>query len=164
MCEIKIDGYDVFTNILDKDGNRGIAVYIKSSLHAQQVKTTDNEAKESIWCEIPLKDNDKLLLGTVYRSPNSTTDNNKQLNNVILNMTKDHSHVLVVGDFNYPDLDWAEETSPASTRNEATVFMEAVRDSFLWQHVQQCTHHRAEQNPTLIDLIFTNEQSMVKKS
>ncbi len=34
-------------------------------------------------------------------------------------------------------------------------------DSYLYQHVNQPTHFRSDQQPTLIDLIFTNDDAMV---
>ena len=37
-----------------------------------------------------------------------------------------------------------------------------VRNSFLYQHVKNHTHFRPQQNPTLIDLIFSSEENMVK--
>ena len=40
--------------------------------------------------------------------------------------------------------------------------MNFVYDSFLYQHVSEPTNYRATQNPTLIDLVFTNEEGMVK--
>lgn len=39
--------------------------------------------------------------------------------------------------------------------------MEAVRDSFLIQHVNKPTHFRANQTPNVLDLVFTNEQAMI---
>ena len=34
-----------------------------------------NAFEESLWCELKLKDADKLLLGVVYRSPNCPKEN-----------------------------------------------------------------------------------------
>ncbi len=39
--------------------------------------------------------------------------------------------------------------------------MDAIRDSFLVQHVEEPTHFRANQNPNTLDLIFTNEENMI---
>ena len=41
--------------------------------------------------------------------------------------------------------------------------MEAVRDAFLFQHVADPTHYRGDQTPNTLDLIFTNEDKMVKE-
>lgn len=163
-CELQLDGYTLFSNISQKqkhDNLRGIAMYVKKSLNAQQVETLDDGTCESVWCELQLKDNDKLLIGTVYRSPSSSKENNSKLNNEIREMTKNRSHVLIVGDFNHREIDWSEISSTAGEKHEATMFLETIRDSFLCQHVTQTTHHRLNSTATLIDLIFTNEENMV---
>ena len=71
------------------------------------------------------------------------------------------SHVVVCGDFNYPDMDWPEGLSPRDDSPPASKFMDAVRDSFLVQHVRKPTHFRAEQTPNVLDLIFTSEEALV---
>ncbi|KAK6171923.1 hypothetical protein SNE40_018343 [Patella caerulea] len=68
-----------------------------------------------------------------------------------------------MGDFNYPEIDWIEESTPPDVRHKATQFMEAVRDSFLVQHVKEPTHYRSNQTPNLLDLVFTNEEGMISK-
>ena len=121
ISEIKIDGYDCFTNIAsDTQGIRGVGMYVRRELGAQQVvlRGGQAEAVESVWCEVPLQDDDKLLLGTVYRSPNSTPENNKRLNDLMKVLICDRSHVLITGDFNHPEIDWVEGTSPASIRQQ----------------------------------------------
>ena len=35
---------------------------------------------KTVWCKIPLKQDDRLLVGTVYRSPNRNVANNAELN------------------------------------------------------------------------------------
>jgi exonuclease III len=165
VSEIKIDGFNCFTNLeSESPGKRGIAMYVREQYKAQQVELNSEHrtAVESVWTEIKLQENDSLLIGTMYRSPNSTKDNDEQINKVLKDMSKNRSHFLVVGDFNFPELDWIDGTSPPSVRHKATMFMDTVRDAFLHQHVVQPTHYRAEQNATLIDLILTNEESMVK--
>ena len=66
------------------------------------------------------------------------------------------------GDFNHPDINWENETTPYSERHPATIFMEFVRDSFLIQHVRNATHFKPNTKPSLIDLIFTSEENMLE--
>ena len=42
-----------------------------------------------------------------------------------------------MGDFNYPKLDWTNWNSNGD--REGDVFMESIRDSFLYQHVEGYT-------------------------
>lgn len=73
-----------------------------------------------------------------------------------------YSHVLIMGDFNYPGLSW-EDMHPCSQRanKEEQGFAEAVMDCFLLQHVTNPTRVRVNQTPSLLDLVFTNEEGMI---
>jgi hypothetical protein len=75
------------------------------------------------------------------------------------------THLLICGDFNFPEITWMGDV-PALTRDpqgEAAKFLEAVNDSFLWQHVKLPTHHRQQQTANTLDLILTNEDKMVEQ-
>ena len=60
----------------------------------------------SIWVEIKLK-KDTFLIGCVYKCPGSSGSNNEQLNELISEVMRyKHSHFLLLGDFDYPNIDW----------------------------------------------------------
>ena len=104
-----------------------------------------------------------LIIGCVYRSPSCTYDQCLQVNNV-LKIASDFntSHLLVMGDFNYKERNWATWTTSATDENSpCNRFIEAVRDSFIYQHVNKPTRARGEDTPNILDLIFTNEEGMV---
>ena len=49
-----------------------------------------------------LNTNDTLLVGCIYRSPNSSETNNNDLFNLIKEMSEKRlSHKLIMGDFNF---------------------------------------------------------------
>ena len=162
--ELEMDGYDCFCKIEEENAERGVLIYVKKNLGAQDISFKDQyQVMDTIWVEILLKGGDKLLIGCVYRSPSNTKDKNDELYKHIKFAMGGRTHMLLTGDFNHPEIDWENETSPASENHKATIFMESVvRENFLYQHVKNPTHYRAEQSPTLIDLIFTNEEGMIK--
>ncbi len=63
-ASIQIKDYQLFTNIEEDENIRGLALYVSNKL-------TVEETKFNIWCTLKLKDNDKLLLGCIYRSPST---------------------------------------------------------------------------------------------
>ncbi len=160
--ELKIDGYELYTNLDELSCRRGVCIYAKSNLGASQIQL-DVSVKESVWCELKLKGTDKLLIGCIYRSPNASPDDSSMVNEVIKKAAKKkYTHVVIGGDFNHPELDWLN--GGRATKNpdhKSSVFLEAIRDSFLYQHVRHPTHYRCEQTPSTIDLLFTNEDSML---
>ncbi len=76
----------------------------------------DFEFDESVWVEVKLKGEDKLLLGCIYRSPNSTENNNSKDREGLKKMCElKHSHLLICGDFNIPEINWITQTANTST-------------------------------------------------
>ena len=68
----------------------------------------------------------------------------------------------MVGDFNLPGIYWDSWTSDANNRNEE-LFIETLRDNYLYQHVTKNTRGRGSDAPHLLDLILTNEEGMVNQ-
>ena len=117
---------------------RGVAVYIKEQLKAEGLKIVSNY-QENVWIKVKLKGSDQLLVGCIYKSPNSDKENLSLLNKMIIKASqmKQFSHLLIMGDFNYPKLDWTNWNSNGDKEGDA--FMESIRDSFLYQHVEGYT-------------------------
>ena len=111
LLELQIPGYDSFTNVNDGSCHLGVIIYTRTKLHAVPSKTI-RDFSESVWCEIPLIAQDRLLLGCIYRSPNSTEENTHILQESLSEMTTGRSHVVITGDFNQPDIDWSDNLFP----------------------------------------------------
>ena len=49
-----------------------------------------------------------MLIGLVYRSPNSSDINNDKLLHLLrgFSYVHPHTHLLLMGDFNFPHIDW----------------------------------------------------------
>ena len=73
---------------------------------------------------------------------------------------KEFSHILIMGDFNFPKINWNTWTSIGDKSGES--FLESIRDSYLFQHVRDITRTRANCGPSTIDLLFTNEEGMLE--
>jgi len=157
--ELQLEGFDHFSNI--NCFKRGVVIYVSQRLRANPVDS-NTEFDESVWVEITLKGTDKLLIGCIYRSPNSTENNNLKLTEGLRKMCEmKHSHLLLCGDFNLPEIDWSSETTNTSDNHIAYRFLESIRDCYLSQHVTQPTHHRGDQKANTLDLLFSNEEDMI---
>ena len=71
------------------------------------------------------------------------------------------THILIMGDLNFREIDWNNEETSVGEDHLATIFLESVRDTYLHQHVKEPTRYRSDNIPSLLDLIFTNEEHMV---
>ncbi|KAJ8033370.1 hypothetical protein HOLleu_23586 [Holothuria leucospilota] len=152
VSELGISGYQLFTN---DDPKRGVCVYVKETLTCHQLRkfTSDSKDTEVIWIEFELTGSNKLLLGCIYRSPNSTDEQNLKLNHEITQgvSRKCFSHILIAGDFNCPEIDWGNCLSSKDYKHMPSLFLE------------KATHHRGDQQANILDLIFTNEEDMIDK-
>ena len=168
MSEIdySIDDYTINHVNLDKTAGRGIIVYTHNSLDksAIQVKVS-NSFEEACLIEVRLRNGYTLMFGCIYRSPTQTDisdSNNENLNQLLIDLsTKSYSHICLVGDFNFRDINWNTWTTPHADTSKESKFIEAARDCFLFQHVQEPTRARGNDDPSLIDLILTNEELQV---
>ena len=125
--ELAIAGYDSYSNI-DGRSRRGVILYTRSHLNANVVSVPGIDTfEESLWCQISLKDTDKLLIGVIYRSPSCTKENHDHLRTLLRNACQfNTSHLLIVGDFNYSEINWRNGTTPNSLTNPATAFVESL--------------------------------------
>ena len=121
-----------------------------------------NSSKEAIFAEIKLKGNDKLLCACMYRRGESSEENNKFLFQTMRKVADMKYSHLLMGDFNFKEIDWKDSFYTGNnTEHAAFRFIECVRDCFLFQHVTEHTRQRGNDNPSTLDLIFSNEENMV---
>ena len=67
-------------------------------------------------------------------------------------------------DFNYQETDWEHWISNSPKNHISHQFIEAIRDSFLHEHVELCTRFRENQSPSLIDLVFSSDELFVNNT
>ncbi len=95
-------------------------------------------SKENIWCTLKLKDNDILLLGCIYRSPSTNNDNTQRLCNLLQEVDEINlSHLLIVGDFNFPEVDYSKYHSNAPQNHRSHIFINKILDIFLYQPITE---------------------------
>lgn len=69
--------------------------------------------------------------------------------------------MVIMGDFNYPDIDWKDESCNKKMNHKATKFLSCLQQHYLYQIIDTPTHYRGTQTPALIDLIITNDDDLV---
>ena len=123
---------------------------------------TKSEFEESLWCNVEL-DRQRLLVGLCYRCPTSTTTNDDNLlhlmEKAVLRMRPDH--LLIMGDFNYPEINYTDETVTASVNDSSSLFFNKTQELCLLQHVTEFTRVRQHQAPSTLDYVFTDEENLI---
>lgn len=151
---------------LDNDIGRGVALYTHSSIDRSVIQVkTEIACDEVCMLELRLRGGDTLLLGCCYRSPTKTStsaENNINLNKFLKWMAdRKHSHKCLMGDFNYKNVNWVTWSTSEGENSKEAQFLETLRDSFFHQQVEKPTRQRGNDEPSLLDLVLTNEAMQV---
>lgn len=154
--EFEINNFDMFMNNKPK---RGIIMYFDKKLNARECSELNNsQFDESLWCSYKGAQDETVLVGCIYHSPNSSEENTKLLFNLLKHEEiSKYNKILIMGDFNYPDIKW--DGSWSGERNN--MFVECLRDIFLIQKVTKPTRHRDGQRSTVDDLILVSEDNLI---
>ena len=156
-----IDGYDLYMS--DSSSGRGVGIYTKTCLNAT-ILNFDTTYKDHIWCQVKLLNNNMLVIGCIYRSPNCSRQEFTIMTDLIKEVTNTKpSHLLIMGDFNMKEINWEQGDTSVSEDHIATLFLENIRDCYLFQHVHEPTRYRHDNTPSILDLVLTNEEDMVDK-
>ena len=59
--DLNIEGYTHYSNL----EGRGVVLYVKDSLCSSEIQLK-NSTNSSVWCNLQLTDNDRLIVGLVY--------------------------------------------------------------------------------------------------
>jgi len=157
--EFHIDDYHCYLSV---PGGRGVLLYIHNTLESMDVVIGSGTYVDAVWCTVTMNGSDKLLVGCVYRSPNISSSDEDQLNDMMIQASSfKASHKLIVGDFNHPDIDWITGTCCRSSGHPAAAFLDTVNDAFLFRHCLEPTHSRPGQVANILDLVFTDEEEVV---
>ena len=128
-AELMVQGYDLFRK--DRPVNSrggGVLLYVNSIFHAIEYHPR-TAFPEHIWCTLEVDNGKNLLVGVCYRTPNDDIfnfDNKKRLNDLIGEIGG-FEILLLMGDFNYPDIDW-EDLSASSVSGQMIV--DSLEDHF----------------------------------
>ena len=110
-------------------------MYIKKCLKAVAVNFSEMDCREYVSCKLSSKNSGLLHILCISRSPNSTIENNNNLNSLISEFSKLNGHLLILSDFNYPTINWATLGTPHNKGNCGTKFLTVTQNCFLHQHV-----------------------------
>ncbi|RMC12608.1 hypothetical protein DUI87_10130 [Hirundo rustica rustica] len=146
-----LDGYKLFRR--DRKGRRGgeVALYIKTF---DVIGIESNEdGVECLWVIIKGKANKAdILLGACYCPPNQEEEVDNLFYKLLENASGS-SVLVLVGDFNLPDICWELNTAE---KGQSRKFLECMEDTFLLQLVDEPTRGR-----TMLDLLFANRDGLV---
>ena len=154
--EISIEGYALYRkdrNSKVKTRGGGVMFYINTKFNVTVVEDfEDSNFPETLWCNIEF-DKRKTLIGVCYRPPDSSNINDEALCNLLSKVGLCNKDVIIMGDFNFPELNWKE----IELLNEFHPFVDCLRNIFFYQHVNESTRGN-----NVLDLVITSSEDIIK--
>ena len=152
---LKISGYEMVARNDREDtaGGRGggILVYAKKEITCWREEGAC-EFNQRVSVRIRLDKKSEMGMHCIYRSPNSSRQNDEALCRWIESLEENK---MLIGDFNLPGIRWEEGRSDAKGRE----FHRTCNDKFLEQHVKEATHI----NGNRLDLVLTDGGDKVRE-
>lgn len=99
----------VYRHDRDRKGG-GVCLAVKKDLYSSIILVQEeNDLVEDIW--ISIKTSSTVIIGCIYRPPSvDNRDNNytKAIcdRTIIINRTHPKAHIVILGDLNFPNIDW----------------------------------------------------------
>ena len=147
ISEYQFPGFQSFVAMKSRGGS---CIYVQNDLPAYAVHPP-NAVEDSTWVVITTKEGTKRLYGCIYRSPNSSHSNNRNLIENIRWAKTQYLEIILVGDFNLPTINWDSLTCDEAYGES---FLETLDDCGYEQLIDECTRYRHGQNPSILDLII----------
>ena len=138
------------------DQGRGILVYINENIDYSS-SINNSSFCENLFLKIKIGRN-IINFGVLYRSPNSTKENNHQLKSLIANLTETQSNdsTLLVGDTNLPQIDWEAMSTIKNENSTEFIIIEARKDALLTHYIKEPTRLTGRDKASLLDVVISD--------
>ena len=153
----KIQYYNIKSNnMIPSDPGREILVYINENID-YSLNTNISSFCENLFLKIKIGRN-IINFGVLYRSPNSTKENNHQLKNLMtnLNETQSNDSTLLVGDTNLPQIDWEAMSTLKDENSTDFTFIEAIKDALIPQLIKELIRLTDRVKASLLDVLMSD--------
>ena len=163
LVTFQLEGYQLFHQNVSEQG-RGILIYVQNIITGVLEVTAKQEFSENKILSIKFNNNISLLVACLYRSESGTRENNENMLKLIKEIAQmKYTHKLIVGDLNYKQIDWEAWQTPKSESSEEHQFISCIQDIYWYQHVTSPTRYREGADPSILDLILSNDENLVDK-
>ena len=145
---VNINGYSIVRNDRNRDGG-GVAIYYRNCTNTVLRYDLIPEDLEAICIEVKQAKSKPILIASVYRPPNTSTEIFEKIEILMQNLDQENKEVIILGDFN---CDLLSSTISNHTRK----FLDLIEVFQFDQAITQPTRITRQNSETLIDVALTN--------
>ena len=133
-------------------------MYVKSELYPVEYRPKA-EFSEQVWCTIKDNRNKEYHIGVIYRSPTMDANSAQDADALCELIAEMHNkNFILMGDFNYPNINWNTLQSMPGATTESVSFLECMETHYLTQHVKESTRGN-----NVLDLVITKDTDTVQE-
>jgi exonuclease III len=166
---IGLNNYKVFRKDRINGRGGGVCIYVNENLikNKFQITVLDISVEpyeyDTLW--ITFSSNlFSFVIACVYRPPlnasSNSIENDRKLINVIEDQFKNLSNLIIVGDFNYPNIKWKADCYSSSSFSDS-LFTDMLNDNNISQAVSDFTRFRHNQKSSLLDLVLISDCNLI---
>jgi hypothetical protein len=148
-------------NSFHSNTGRGVSIYVRDDFRVERL-SVNTSYEDNIWIELSVPNRRNLIIGCIYRSPNSCENNNKALLKLLEEVSNMRcKDTIIVGDFNYKEINWVNKSVQGRVDHPAATFFDTVNDLFLTQMITEPTRYRVGETENVLDLVLTNSEDLI---
>jgi len=157
-AELNMEGYDLFRcdRPIEHRGG-GVLLYVSTELEATEFRPS-TEYPEQVWCRLQEGRGRSTVIGVCYRTPTEHMygkSNHSKIRDLMDEISTEN--FVLMGDFNYPNIQWQEGGGPGGGATEdERLFWDCIEDNFITQHVDVPTRYGST-----LDLVLTRDPDVV---
>ena len=146
--EFSPPSYVAFRCDRDRHGG-GVLILVRDSIPVFRCSDLESGC-EIVWLQITTRCPRYLLFGVYYHPPELSLESLSYLNNSLLSIAAYRHSIVLCGDFNVPNIEWAS-VSPTLVTGPADHLCSTVLDNSLFQHVDCPTRDN-----NILDLVLSS--------
>ena len=154
-------GYSIFREDRTSSSGGGVFIMVKGDIIVTEQKEYKTDC-EIVWVKIEIVGTRPLLIAAYYRPKEGDSYSADEFHRSLEMVSQQKGDIWVLGDFNYPKMDWDEEDVPF-IRPGCTLtklydgFIETLNDFNLMQMVREPTR-----GGNILDLFLTTNHTLVE--
>ena len=156
--ELEITGMSLLRHDRTSRGG-GVAIYYDKHLLCREITDADLILEDTLWCSIRMVTGEDCIVGVIYRPPSTRdADSLNILDKIRLVASRHQQRLLIMGDFNLPNL---LRSHTHSVNSLESVFQQLLHELPLYNHVSNYTRYRGTDTPSILDLVLTSEENVI---
>lgn len=157
--EYQIEGFNSCRRDSNISKKAGIIIYFRKNINVKICEEFSSEEFLTCRYEVGNQWNYISCCHRLFKAPITNFDNFIRNIREICQVTR---NILVVGDFNLPNISWGKPEASKNLRPNEEKLIQVINECDLIQHMRKPTRYRGIDTPHILDLVLTKQSENIK--